>query len=205
MTPLLSIRGLAKRFGGIVVTDEVDLDVAQGEVHAVIGPNGAGKTTLVGQIAGEVMSDAGRILLDGTDITRWPVARRARAGMGRSYQINSVIPELSVLENVLLAVQAADGHNFRFWRPVTATPRLVDEALRQLQAFGLQGLRDMPAGTLAYGSQRQLELVMALATRPRLLLLYQNHKLSRHSVCRTLLRLLFFYRLQTLISCQDSL
>jgi branched-chain amino acid transport system ATP-binding protein len=171
MTPLLSIRALSKRYGGIVVTDGVDLDIARGEIHAVIGPNGAGKTTLVGQIAGEVASDAGRITLDGVDITRWPVARRARAGIGRSYQINSVIGELSVLENVLLAVQAAQGHNFHFWRPVTATADLVDQADRHLQWLGLAGVRDAPAGTLAYGTQRQLELVMALASKPQLLLL----------------------------------
>src|SRR5699024_6193284 len=106
----------------LLVTDDVSFDIEMGEIHAIIGPNGAGKTTLTNQIAGELRSDSGQILFEGSDITRWPVARRARAGIGRSYQINSIIPTFTVLENVLLAVQAADGHNWYFWRPATKTP-----------------------------------------------------------------------------------
>ncbi|MBU6190460.1 MAG: ATP-binding cassette domain-containing protein, partial [Betaproteobacteria bacterium] len=116
-SPLLRLRGLVKRFGGLLVTDQVDLDIAQGEIHAVIGPNGAGKTTLINQIAGELRSDEGRIDLLGEDVTQWPVARRAHLGLGRSYQINSVIGSFSAVENVLLAVQSGPrggGHNFRF-------------------------------------------------------------------------------------------
>ena len=169
--PLLSLRGLVKRFGGLLVTDHVDLDIAMGEIHAVIGPNGAGKTTLVNQIVGELPSDAGRIALDGADITALPVARRARAGIGRSYQINAVVPEFTVLENLLLAVQANAGRSWHFWQPITRDAVLVDKADALLRLLALQQQRDRPAGVLAYGQQRQIELGMALATEPRLLLL----------------------------------
>ena len=169
--PLLALRGLVKRFGALLVTDHVDLALAQGELHAVIGPNGAGKTTLINQIVGELRSDEGRIELAGRDVTGWPVHARARAGLGRSYQITSVIPEFSVLENVVLAVQARCGHNFRFWQPATAQRALVEGAEQQLGLVGLLRHRDRPAGLLAYGQQRQLELAMTLAIAPRVLLL----------------------------------
>ena len=169
--PLLAVRGLVKRFGGLLVTDHVDLDIAMGEIHAVIGPNGAGKTTLVNQIVGELSSDAGRIALEGSDISAMPVARRARAGIGRSYQINAIVPEFTVLENLLLAVQATAGRTWHFWRPITRDTALVDKADALLRLLGLQPQRDRPAGVLAYGQQRQVELGMALATEPRLLLL----------------------------------
>ncbi|MDM0033782.1 ABC transporter ATP-binding protein [Variovorax sp. J22P271] len=171
MKPLLSVQGLVKRYGALLVTDAVDLDIRAGEVHAVIGPNGAGKTTLINQIAGEVRSDAGRIWLDGQDVTPWSVAARAQAGLGRSYQITSVIAEFSVLENVLLAVQAVRGHNFRFWQPVTRTAGLVEAADRYLSLVGLSGVRRRTAGLLSYGQQRQLELAMTLAIEPEVLLL----------------------------------
>lgn len=171
MTALLSVRGLVKRYGALLVTDAVDLDIALGEIHAVIGPNGAGKTTLINQIHGEVRSDAGTIMLDGKDVTSQPVYRRAQAGLGRSYQITSVLPEFSVLENVLLAVQAVRGHNFHFWRPVTQTRELVETADRFLSLVGLLDVRQRTAGLLSYGLQRQLELAMTLATEPRVLLL----------------------------------
>jgi len=171
MSPLLSVRGLVKRYGGLLVTDQVDLDIGPGEIHAVIGPNGAGKTTLIHQVSGEVRSDAGQVLLDGRDVTRHPVAARAQAGLGRSYQITSIIGEFSVLENVLLAVQAVHGHNFHFWRPVTATPALVEAADRVLALVGLLPVRGRTAGLLSYGQQRQLELAMTLATEPKVLLL----------------------------------
>ena len=169
--PLLQLHGLVKRFGGLLVTDHVDMTIAQGDVHAIIGPNGAGKTTLINQIVGELKSDEGRIELDGRDVTTWPVHARARAGLGRSYQITSVIPEFSVLENVVLAVQATRGHNFRFWQPATSQRALVEGADLQLQRVGLLAERDRPAGLLAYGQQRQLELAMTLAVEPRVLLL----------------------------------
>lgn len=171
MTRLLSVRGLVKRYGSLLVTDQVNLDVNHGEIHAVIGPNGAGKTTLINQIAGEVASDAGNVLLRDADVTRWSVSRRAHAGIGRSYQINSVIPGFTVLENVLLAVQAAEGHNWRFWRAATRTPVLVAQADAVMSLLGLLGQRDRLAGALSYGQQRQIELAMALAMRPEVLLL----------------------------------
>ncbi len=169
--PLLALRGLVKRYGGLLVTDDVSLAIRRGEVHAIIGPNGAGKTTLINQIVGEVRSDQGRIELGGTDVTRWPVHARARAGLGRSYQITSIIPEFSVLENVLLAVQSVRGHNFRLWAPVTKLAHLVEPAEACLRVVGLLALRDRPAGLLAYGQQRQLELAMTLAIEPKVLLL----------------------------------
>lgn len=171
MKPLLSVQGLVKRYGALLVTDTVDMEIHAGEVHAVIGPNGAGKTTLINQISGEVRSDAGRIALHGRDVTHWPVAARAGAGLGRSYQITSVIPAFSVLENVLLAVQAVRGHNFHFWRPVTGPSDLVDDADRYLSLVGLHGMRQRTAGLLSYGQQRQLELAMTLAIEPKVLLL----------------------------------
>ena len=169
--PLLAVSGLVKRYGGLLVTDRVDLALEAGEVHAVIGPNGAGKTTLINQIAGEVASDEGRVELDGRDITAWPVHARARAGLGRSYQVTSIIPEFTALENVLLATQSVRGHNFRGWTPVTAQRALVAPAEQCLELAGLLAHRHRSAGLLAYGAQRQLELAMTLAIEPRVLLL----------------------------------
>ena len=169
--PLLKISGLVKNFGGLCVTDQVDLSIHKGQIHAVIGPNGAGKTTLINQIVGEVKPDAGTVYLGENDITHWSVARRARAGMGRSYQINSLIPQFTVLENVLLSAQASDGHNFYFFQPATSVKRLVDQAHECLNAVGLAHEHHRVAGALAYGQQRLIEIAMALATRPTLLLL----------------------------------
>ena len=137
--PLLQLHGLVKRFGGLLVTDHVDLAIAQGD----------GKTTLINQIVGELKSDQGRIELDGRDVSAWPVHARARAGLGRSYQITSVIPQFSVLENVVLAVQATRGHNFRFWQPATSQRALVDGAERQLERVGLLAERDRAAEPMA--------------------------------------------------------
>jgi branched-chain amino acid transport system ATP-binding protein len=172
--PLLKIEGLVKRFGGLLVTDAVSLDIHQGEIHAVIGPNGAGKTTLVNQIVGELAPDAGRIQLLGQDITHWSVAHRARAGLGRSYQINSVIQSFTVLENILLAVQsgpAGGKHSFHFWQAAVQTPMLATRAEEIMALVGLADARDRLAGALAYGQQRLIELGMALASSPKVLLL----------------------------------
>lgn len=169
--PLLKLHGLVKRYGGLLVTDHVDLQVAQGHIHAIIGPNGAGKTTLINQIVGEVRSDEGRVELAGQDVTSWTVDARARAGLGRSYQITSIIPEFTVLENVLLAVASIQGHNFRFWQPVTSNRALCEEAEKYLADTGLLAVRNRTSGLLAYGQQRQLELAMTLAIKPRVLLL----------------------------------
>lgn len=171
MTALLQLSGLVKNFGGLRVTDHVDLSIAAGSIHALIGPNGAGKTTLINQITGELKPDAGAIVLKGQDITGWSVARRARAGLGRSYQINALIPSFTVLENVLLSVQAAQGHNFYFLKPVTEERALVERARRVLEMVGLTGAESRVAGALAYGQQRQVEIAMAMATEPAVLLL----------------------------------
>jgi branched-chain amino acid transport system ATP-binding protein len=172
--PLLKIEGLVKRFGGLLVTDNVSLDIHQGEIHAVIGPNGAGKTTLVNQIVGELKSDAGHIELLGHEITHWSVAHRARAGLGRSYQINSVIQSFTVLENILLAVQsgpAGGKHSFHFWQAATQTSALISRAEEIMALVGLTDAKDRLAGALAYGQQRLIELGMALASSPKVLLL----------------------------------
>jgi branched-chain amino acid transport system ATP-binding protein len=169
--PILAVQGLTKRFGGLVATHHVDLDVAVGEIHAVIGPNGAGKTTLIAQLQGELAPDAGRILFDGRDITRAPAWARSLAGVARSFQITAILRPFTALANVMLAVQAHAGHSFRFWRPVADDPELVEPARASLARAGLADRADVIAGTLAHGEQRQLEIAMALAQRPRLLLL----------------------------------
>lgn len=171
MQPLLSIRALVKRYGGLTVTDNVDLDILPGEVHAIIGPNGAGKTTLISQIVGEVPSDAGSISLCGTVIDKLGVAQRAQAGIGRSYQITSVIPQFSVLENVILAVQGCRGHAYHFWEAATNTVELTSRADEIIDLIGLSASRDAYAAELSYGQQRQLEMAMALAMEPKVLLL----------------------------------
>lgn len=171
MTELLRIDQLVKRYGAICVTDHVNLTVNAGEIHAVIGPNGAGKTTLINQITGEVASDAGTIRFDGQDITRWPVAKRARAGMSRSFQINSLIPAFTAQENVLLAVQAARGHNFYFFKSLASQTDLLDEADAFLTRVGLKHHANDLVSELAYGQQRLIEVAIAMASHPKLLLL----------------------------------
>jgi branched-chain amino acid transport system ATP-binding protein len=169
--PLLAVRGLQKRFGGIVATDDVSLDVSEGETLAVIGPNGAGKTTLIAQLAGNLRPDAGAIRLHGADITGLAAAARSRLGFARSFQITSIFREFTALDNVALAVQAHAGHSFRFWRPARREAVLREPALAVLAEVGLRDRAEVEAGTLAHGEQRQLEIAMALATRPRVLLL----------------------------------
>jgi branched-chain amino acid transport system ATP-binding protein len=168
---LLEVRGLTKVFGGLIATNRVDLDVLTGETHAVIGPNGAGKTTLIAQLAGELSSDAGTIRFGGRDVTALPAPVRSRLGLARSFQITSVFREFSALDNVALAVQAHAGHSFRFWRPARGERALREPARAMLDTVGLGERADVVAGTLAHGEQRQLEIAMALATGPRLLLL----------------------------------
>jgi branched-chain amino acid transport system ATP-binding protein len=168
---VLELRNVSKHFGGVVATDDVTLDVKQGEVHALIGPNGAGKTTLIAQVAGDLGSDRGAILFEGADITRAPQHQRVRAGLARSYQITSIFKRLSVLDNLALAVQARSGSSFSFWRPVAAESALVEEARAIAAEIGLSGRETAVAATLAHGEQRALEVGLALATRPRLVLL----------------------------------
>ncbi|MBV1797854.1 ABC transporter ATP-binding protein [Siccirubricoccus sp. G192] len=168
---LLELQGLYKRFGGLAVTDGVSLAVTNGSIHAVIGPNGAGKTSLIHQISGTLRPDAGRILFGGRDITGLPVQRRARLGLARSFQITSVVPGFTALENAALAVQARSGSSFRFLRVAASEAALNGEAMAALDQLGLAGRAGVPAGALSHGERRQLELAIALAMRPRLLLL----------------------------------
>lgn len=169
--PLLAARGLLKRYGGLIATNDVSLEVATGEIHALIGPNGAGKTTLMAQLAGEVIPDAGTVRFAGVDITREPPYRRAMHGLARSFQITTICPEFSVLDNVALAVQAHAGHSFRFWRSARRDRLLREPARHWLEAVGLSDRAHVQAATLAHGEKRTLEVAMALATRPRMLLL----------------------------------
>jgi branched-chain amino acid transport system ATP-binding protein len=168
---LLSTRGLTKRFGGLLATDSLDLEVAPGEIHAVIGPNGAGKTTLVAQLAGELAPDAGTITFAGQDITHLQAPSRSQRGLARSYQITSVFRGFRAIDNVALAVQAHAGHSFRFWRAARTDPRLLTPARAALAEVGLAELAQQRVATLAHGQRRRLEIAMALATAPRLLLL----------------------------------
>nr|WP_211111825.1 ABC transporter ATP-binding protein [Azospirillum aestuarii] len=168
---MLSTNSLVKRFGGLAATDGLSLSVAEGELHALIGPNGAGKTTLIGQLSGELTPDSGTILFDGRDVTRLPVHKRAQRGLARSFQITSIFPSFTALDNVALAVQAHAGHSFRFWRDAGRDRRLSDPARAVLERVGLGARADTRADALAHGEKRQLELAMALATGPRLLLL----------------------------------
>jgi branched-chain amino acid transport system ATP-binding protein len=168
---LLEIRGVTKSFGGLVATNRVDLDVIEGETHALIGPNGAGKTTLIGQLAGDLAPDAGRIRFAGTDVTGLSTPARSLRGLARSFQITSIFREATALDNVALAVQAHAGSSFRFWRPARRDPTLQLPAREMLTSVGLGARADVVAANLAHGEQRQLEIAMVLATRPRLLLL----------------------------------
>jgi len=169
--PVLRVEALCKRFGGLIATDEVIFDVQSGELHAVIGPNGAGKTTLINQICGLIAPDAGRIIFAGTDITAMPAHARAALGLARSFQITSILPEFSVLENVALAVQARSGTSFRFFGRVAAEEALNAPALAALAEAGLESRADVAARHLSHGERRALEVAIALALEPRLLLL----------------------------------
>ena len=171
MNNLLETRGLRKTFGALVATDGVDFDVRDGETHAVIGPNGAGKTTFIKQISGELRPDSGEVRFGDEDITTLPAPQRSRKGLARSFQITSIYREFSALDNVALAVQAHAGHSFRFWRAAREDPALTEPAVRILDRIGLLARQDVLAANLSHGEQRQLEIAMALATEPRLLLL----------------------------------
>ncbi len=168
---MLSVRKLNKHFGGIVATDELDLDIPKGELHAVIGPNGAGKTTLIDQLSGRLESDSGDVWFNGENITNLSAPARSRRGLARSFQITSIFRNFTTLDNVALAIQAHDGHSFRFWHPARTDETLRAPARATLDRVGLGARADVVAGTLAHGEQRQLEIAMALATGPKMLLL----------------------------------
>lgn len=168
---VLEIDALTKRFGGVIASDGISLSLQRGELHALIGPNGAGKTTLIGQLTGEITPDGGRIRFEAYDVTALPVYRRSQLGLARSFQIASLFPEFTALDNVALAVQAHAGHSFRFWRAARRAAELREPARDALLRVGLAARADVPATALSHGERRQLEIAMALATRPRLLLL----------------------------------
>jgi len=168
---MLELRSVTKRFGGVVATDNVALEVVQGEVHALIGPNGAGKTTLIGQISGSLQTDLGTVRFLEKDVTALRQHQRVRLGLARSYQITSIFKRFTVLDNLALAVQARSGSSFSFWRPVAAEAALFDEARTISREIGLAERLGVMAGNLAHGEQRALEVGLALATRPRLVLL----------------------------------
>ena len=170
----LATKSLVKRFGGVLATDHVSLTVEAHELHAIIGPNGAGKSTLIGQLAGEIKSDEGSVHVLGQDVTRLNTHQRARLGMARTYQITQLAKEFSALDNVLLAVNARAGHkqhNFQFWQNAHDDHDAMQRADAALAMVGLANIRNALVATMAHGEQRQLEIAMALATEPRLLLL----------------------------------
>lgn len=168
---LLHIENLTKRFGGVIASDHISLDVMAGELHAVIGPNGAGKTTLIGQLTGEIVSNSGRIHFGGLDITTLPTFKRSTLGLARSFQITSLFLGFSALDNVALAVQAHAGHSFRFWKDARKEDALRRPAREALARVGLADRADAIVANLSHGEHRQLEIAMAMATKPRMLLL----------------------------------
>jgi branched-chain amino acid transport system ATP-binding protein len=165
------VENLVRRFGGIVATDNLSLDVAQGELHAIIGPNGAGKTTLISQLTGQLLPNSGSIRFADRDITSLPAYRRSALGLARSFQITSLLLDFTALDNVALAAQAHDGHSFHFWRSARAEKPLREAALAALERVGLGSRAETLVSKLSHGEQRELELAVALATKPQLLLL----------------------------------
>jgi branched-chain amino acid transport system ATP-binding protein len=169
--PLLRIENLVRRFGGIVATDNLSLDIAPGELHAIIGPNGAGKTTLISQLIGQLRPTAGTIRFAGQDVTHLPAWKRSQLGLARSFQITSLLPNFTAADNVALAAQARDGHSFRFFGNARQEKPLREAAYAALDRVGLLGRADVMVSRLSHGEQRELELAVALATKPQLLLL----------------------------------
>lgn len=169
--PILKTTDLCKRFGGVFATDNVNLDVLDGEVHALIGPNGAGKTTLISQLSGLLKPDSGRIEFKANIMTGKPTHKFARAGLARSFQITSLFADMTLLQNVALAVQAHAGHSFNFWRNATLDKKLLDPAFSYLETTGLANSAGKQVSEVSHGERRQLEVAMALATEPSLLLL----------------------------------
>jgi len=168
---LLEIEDLTKRFGGVVAADGISLALPAGELHAIIGPNGAGKSTLIGQLSGEVAPDSGRIYFDGQEITQLPVYRRSQLGLARSFQVTTLFPDFTALDNVALSVQAHSGHSFRFWKNARTETELRGPAHAALARAGLAERAATLVADLSHGERRQLEIAMALAGRPRMLLL----------------------------------
>jgi branched-chain amino acid transport system ATP-binding protein len=168
---LLSTQSLHKSFGAVVASEALSLQVRRGEIHALIGPNGAGKTTVINQLAGELIPDAGSIHFAGRDITAYSVERRARLGLARTFQVSTLFDQLSVAENLSLGVQPRLGHSYRFWRRAAEDPQLLAPVAALLERLDLTELAHQRAGSLAHGDRRRLDLAMALAGEPSLLLL----------------------------------
>jgi branched-chain amino acid transport system ATP-binding protein len=169
--PLLRVDSLVRRFGGILATDNLSLEVPRGELHAIIGPNGAGKTTLISQLTGQLTPNSGSIHFAGRDVTGLPAYKRSRLGLARSFQITSLLKDFTAIDNVALAAQAHDGHSFRFWGSARKEPHLRAAARAALERVGLASRADVLVSELSHGEQRELELAVALATKPQLLLL----------------------------------
>ena len=169
--PLLRVDNLVRKFGGITATDNLSLEVADGELHAIIGPNGAGKTTLISQLTGQLAPNSGTIHFGGRDVTKLPAYRRSRLGLARSFQITSLLPDFTAADNVALAAQAHDGHSFYFWANARKEKSLRETARAALARVGLEHRADAIVSELSHGEQRELELAVALATKPQLLLL----------------------------------
>jgi branched-chain amino acid transport system ATP-binding protein len=169
--PLLRVDNLVRRFGGIAATDHLSLEAAEGELHAIIGPNGAGKTTLITQLTGQLQPDSGTIHFGGRDITRMPAYKRSALGLARSFQITSLLKDFTAADNVALAAQAHDGHSFYFWGKARREKHLREIAHAALSRVGLERRADVMVAEVSHGEQRELELAVALATKPQLLLL----------------------------------
>ncbi|MAW88343.1 MAG: ABC transporter ATP-binding protein [Phyllobacteriaceae bacterium] len=169
--PVLQLSGVTRSFGALVASDKVDLDLVSGEIHALIGPNGAGKTTLIKQVVGEILPDAGTIRFHGEDITQAPPARRALAGLARTFQISALAPEFSALENVMVAVAPRAGGVFHFFRSAQRDSALVQPAMAALRRAGLENRAHVPVTGLSHGERRQLEIAIALAMQPKVFLM----------------------------------
>lgn len=187
---VLSVKALVKRFGGLLATDHVDLTVKPGEIHALIGPNGAGKTTLISQLMGELMQNEGTIELDGRPISIFPTAKRVSLGLARTFQITCLLPNYTVLDNVAIAIQVQQGHSFRFWGNVRHETELREIAHGVLDAAGLADRAGELVANLSHGEQKQLELAVALATKPRLLLLDEPMAGLGHAESRQMIEML---------------
>ena len=171
VSPILSIQKLSKKFGAVIANEDVSIDLYQGEIHGLIGPNGAGKSTLIKQISGEINQDSGKIILEENEISNHPVFERAKMGLARSFQVSSVIPNFTVLENVILAIQGNLGQTFTFWKPVSKNQELINAAHIYLEQVDMKMRMSILASELSHGERRKLEISMALALEPKVFLL----------------------------------
>ena len=171
VSPILSIQNLSKKFGAVIASEDVSIDLYQGEIHGLIGPNGAGKSTLIKQISGEIKQDSGKIILEENEISNHQVFERTKMGLARSFQVSSVIPNFTALENVILAIQGNLGQTFKFWKPVSKNQGLINAAQVYLDQVDLKARMSVLASELSHGERRKLEISMALALEPKVFLL----------------------------------